>query len=146
MDIISFWIKATVQKHYSWGISFSNLQLTFDALLLFMMRYACCLVKVLCVIYGWKKIVLRVNEIHTECIQECNQTITSFCTENQQYLISSLQVDVVQNMYRVEPEVVSSFSSVFPIPQVIPVSNFRPLSLLVFILWRFEISNLFDSD
>ena len=47
---------------------------------------------------------------------------------------------------RVEPEVVNSFSSVFPIPQVIPVSNFRPLSLLVFILWRFEISNLFDSD
>ena len=49
-------------------------------------------------------------------------------------------------IYRVEPEVVNSFSSVFPIPQVIPVSNFRPLSLLVFILWRFEISNLFDAD
>ena len=33
-----------------------------------------------------------------------------------------------------EPEVVNSFSSVFPTPQVIPVSNFTPVSLLVFIL------------
>ena len=45
-----------------------------------------------------------------------------------------------------EPEVVNSFSSVFPTPQVIPVSNFRPVSLLVFILWSFEIFNFFDSD
>ena len=48
---------------------------------------------------------------------------------------------------RVEPAgVVNSLSSLFPIPQVIPISNFRALSLLVFILWSFEIFNLFDSD
>ena len=45
------------------------------------------------------------------------------------------------SLTRVEPEVVNSFSSVFPIAQVIPVSNLRPLSSLVFILWRFEISD-----
>ena len=35
---------------------------------------------------------------------------------------------------RVEPEGVNSFSGVFPTTQVIPISNFRPVSLLVFIL------------
>ena len=41
---------------------------------------------------------------------------------------------------------VNSYTSVFPIPQVIPISNFRSLSLLVCVLLTFEIVNLFDSD
>ena len=47
---------------------------------------------------------------------------------------------------RVEPDVVNPLSSIFPAPQVIHISNFRPLSLIVFILWSVEISSLFDSD
>ena len=45
-----------------------------------------------------------------------------------------------------EPEGVKSFRSVLPIPQAIPISNFRPLSLFDFILWSFEIFYLSDSD
>ena len=37
-----------------------------------------------------------------------------------------------------EPEGASPFSSVLPTPQAIPISNFRPLYLFVFILWSFE--------
>ena len=47
-----------------------------------------------------------------------------------------------------EPAVVNpnTCSSVFPTPQIIPISNCRSLSLLVFILWTIEITNFFDSD
>ena len=41
---------------------------------------------------------------------------------------------------------VNSYTSVFPIPQAIPVLKFRSLSLLVFILLTFKIFNLFNSD
>ena len=51
---------------------------------------------------------------------------------------------------RVKPEGVNSFRGAFPVPQAIPISNFRPLSLLVCILWNIVIftyliqANIFD--
>ena len=40
----------------------------------------------------------------------------------------------------------NSCSSVKYISHVISISDFRVLSLLVFILWTLEIINLYDSD
>ena len=47
---------------------------------------------------------------------------------------------------RVEPVGVNPLSNVFPNPQVIPISDFRLLSLLVFVVWPFEMFSLFGSD
>ena len=38
---------------------------------------------------------------------------------------------------------VNPYSRIVPIPQVVLISNVRSLSLLVFIVWMFEIFKLF---